>query len=198
MARQRRRPWRNALESLPRYERLLTGVQGLDEPVRTRELQEYAGLTSDLNGTLGALFMLEVQGRVHPTRAPRRQLIWHPGRRSGPRPETLPELLPFERVPKLLRYFGTTRVGTGPIMTDVHFVPVGSETHGRRERMLGALKILAVLGIAAWDREAGGWYEASATSSRPYVARMFGPREGEAVTVELSETLIDKLEADRG
>jgi hypothetical protein len=172
--------WQNVVSTLPRYERLLAGVRRLDEPVRTSELQKFAGL-ADQNGTLGALFMLEAEGLTYPERGIRRQYLWHPGERPGERPAKLPSLLPYERVPKLLRHFGQTAIGTAPIMHDVHFVPVGAEKHGRRERMLGALKILAVLGVAAYDDAKSGWYHARAGVAHPYVPGLFGPREGDPV-----------------
>jgi hypothetical protein len=184
----RKHRWHNVLSRLPKYERLLSGVQRLDEPVRTSDLQEYAGLASDLNGALGALFMLEAEGHVYPVRGQRRQYVWHPGDRTGERPEKLPNLLPYQRVPRLLKHFGRTTVGTRPIMFDVHFVPVGEEAHGRHERLLGALKILVSLGIAAYDEEEAGWYHASAKGRpRPYTARMFGERAGEEILVPFNE-----------
>jgi hypothetical protein len=179
---QRRRPWQNELSTLPKYERLLEGVRGLDEPVRTAELQSFAGLGSDLNGTLGALFMLEAVGHVHPVRGSRRQLIWHPRRRTGERPEKLENLLPYQRIPKLLRHFGRTTIGTRLIMLDVHFTPEGK--HGRHERILGALKVLVGLGIAAYDDEDSGWYYASANGlRRPYKTTVFGPWSPEGPVV---------------
>jgi hypothetical protein len=181
------------VSTLPRYERLLVGAQHLSEPVRTAELQEFAGLGSDLNGALGGLFMLEAELVVYPVRGSRRQFVWHPGERRGERPPTLPDLLPYQRVPKLLKYFGGTRVGTKPIMEDVHFVPVGAERHGRRERLLGALKILAALGVAAYDVEEAGWYYAAANGqSRPYRPAMFGIRGGDAVPMVSYDTVLDK------
>jgi hypothetical protein len=184
----RKHRWHNVLSTLPKYERLLSGVQGLDEPVPTSDLQEYAGLASDLNGALGALFMLEAEGQVYPVRGHRRQYVWHPGERTDERPEKLPNLLPYQRVPTLLKHFGRTTVGTRPIMLDVHFVPVGEEAHGRHERLLGALKILVSLGVAAYDEEEAGWYHASASGRpRPYKARMFGERAGEEILVPFNE-----------
>ena len=169
----------------------------MDEPVRTAELLEFAGLTSDLNGTLGALFMLEAVGRVYPVRGVRRQYVWHPGQRTGERPKKLPNLLPYQRIPKLLKYFGRTPIGTGPIMLDVHFVPVGAEAHGRHERILSALKILVDSGVAAYDHDESGWYHASASGyGRPYMARMFGPREGEEIVVSYDDELEAPLPAD--
>jgi hypothetical protein len=146
--------------------------------VRTSELQEFADLRSDLNGTLGALFMLEAEGHVHPVRGPRRQYIWHPQRRRDERPERLPALLPYERIPQLLRYFGRTPIGTKPIMLDIHLAHPGAEKRGQHERLLGALKILTALGIAAYDEEEAGWHHAGAKHERPYRRWRFGEPPG--------------------
>jgi hypothetical protein len=188
VARRRRVIWHNALSTLPRYERLLAGVRSLDEPVTTTELQEFAGLDKDLNGTLGALFMLEAQGYLYPIRAQRRKYIWYPGERPGERPEKLPELLPLRRLPTLLQHFGRTPIGTVPIMKDIHFE---SEKHGRRERLLGSLKVLAALGIAAYDEERSGWYDARSNGlRRMYKPGLFGPREGLFMTVPYDDRLL--------
>lgn len=184
-----RRRWHSPVTTLPRYERLLKGVSGLGAGVRTAELQEFAGLFSDLNGTVGALFMLEALGRVYPVRGVRRQYVWHPGQRVGERPARLPPLLPYVRIPRLLQHFGRTPIGTAALMRDVHFAGDRYEKHGHRERLLGALKMLAVLGIAAYDGEESGWFFAQAEVGRPYVIGTFGLESHDVAAVPFDENV---------
>jgi hypothetical protein len=193
MTARRKTRWKNPVATLPRYERLFKGVQGLAEPVRTIELQRFAQLAGDSNsnGIAGALFMLEVLGYVHVVRGSRKQYWWHPGKRSDERPKNLPDLLPYKRIVELLKYFGSTPIGTKPILFDVHLADPGHEIHGRHERALGALKILAVLGLAAYDEDASGWYWTSAATGRAYKRWTFGRPQSQATRVEYDEAKLD-------
>jgi hypothetical protein len=181
--------WRNELSTLPQYARLLRAVERLSEPVTTADLREYTGIR-DRNGLSGALFMLEALGYVYAIRGSRKALIWHPGRRHGERPQKLPDLLPYQRIPKLLKYFGRTPVGTTRVMEDVWF----EGRHGQHERVLGALKTLHILGYVAYDESAPGWYWTSAKRRRPYMQSIFG---APGIQVPYDEKEVGRVTADR-
>lgn len=157
------------------YEALAAVLSALPQnaPTPTTELGTAAGL-SDPDGLVGALRMMEVQGVVHELRGKRNQLCWLAGPRTGKRPKTLAPLLPYERVAKLLQWFGQTPIATDAVLHDVGLNPAKTKD---RERVLGALKALTAFGLVEWGRhsdQAITWRWRSASAARPYAAGHFG------------------------
>jgi hypothetical protein len=124
--------------------------------------------------------MLEVLGYGHHT-SPGRARCWSPGvradgRRWNPKEgcggfckartphRVVQQLCSLEYVLRLLRYFGTTKLATDRVMADVCW-------KGAREQMLGALKMLEVVGIATHgklSKQAVGWAWADTDECKPY------------------------------
>jgi hypothetical protein len=170
--------FRNTLkpESLARIRHVVEVAEALSEPMTTEGLIRAAMANSDSKGALGALRMLDVEGVVHATAGPRRQLVWN----RGPRPK---EVLPpkgarrerYGYLHDFLRHENTRWHATDFLAREAAFDPdlrVGSDDdgrplHGRKHRelpvnffrdngksarkyVLGALKALYWLELVAW------------------------------------------------
>jgi hypothetical protein len=166
-----RRPrFRNELSTLPSFVELVKVVSKMTRPMATNELAAAAGLEGDPRGVLGALWALELNGRVHATRGARGMYVWHPGERSGERPQKLPDLAPYEALQRTLREHGTTPIATDPLIRSAGLEPPPPRKTPAsvRAQVLGALKALLAIGLVActkYDAQAMAWHWATATAS---------------------------------
>lgn len=183
----RRVKWNNELATLPRYEELASLAKALREPATTEELGRRAGLEDDKHGVTGALLMLEALGVVHATPGNRKARVWRAGKRTGDRPPTLPPLLPYQRLVKLLKWFGQTPIGTRPALFDVHLGHPSQRNAASERKLRGALKALAALDLVSYDTATNGWFWRDAKARRPYRPGLFGLPEGLVERVEYDE-----------
>jgi hypothetical protein len=151
------------LTTLPKYHALIALVRALDAPATTAELRHAAGLDGERDSLVAALWALEVAGEVHATRVERNGLIWSRGLRPDERPPKLERnIAPFEHLIRTLREHGNTPLSTALLM---HITGL------TRERVLGALKVSAALGLVAYRSDpipdqrnwVVAWWWASAT-----------------------------------
>lgn len=163
--------YKNELTTLPQFQLLVEIARSLESESTTAELGERAAI-DDRDELMGALRMLEVQGVIHEVQGQRRQSLWHPGKRTTPRSETDQRVLvPYERIPKLLKHYGRTPIATEEIAREVW----ADEGKGH-ERVRGALKVLAVLGLVEsghYSSQAVTWWWRTAQHERPYSAGYF-------------------------
>jgi hypothetical protein len=191
-------PYKNEITTLDAYERLVGEVKKMQSLTSTADLRAAAGLDHDKPGAGGSLQMLEVLGYVHRVSI-QKSRCWNPGARDDRRywdPEngrskfcgaSVPNevrtyFCPFERIAVLLRHFGKTEIATDAIIEAVHL------TENRRERVLGALKTLAVVGLVAhakFGSQAVTWSWKNAEWSRPFKRDHFG---ASLKTVSLDES----------
>lgn len=159
--------YRNELDTLPQYVRLVAAALELSEPTETQRLAEASGLEHDPRGVLGALEALESQGKVHALRGKGNSYLWVAGARVGPASlSSLGRLERFERLGRLLEVLSSNPEvlrSTGELVRQL-----GA---GKNEKWLrGALKALTAIGIVlpvrfsaqAW---AWAWSEREAESN---------------------------------
>jgi len=172
----RRIKWNNELHTLPRYDSLVKTVTRLTEPTTTTELAARVGLDNDRHGVAGALYMLEALGQVHAIPGSRKARLWHSGKRPAhtTRPASLPPLLPYQRIIRLLQESGRTPIGTAPIVQDVHLGNRDDKNRAAMRRVRGALKVLVVMGLAGYDHSLNGWYWTDTSEAGGYRPGRFG------------------------
>jgi hypothetical protein len=172
----RRARFRNTLqpESLARIRSVVEIAPTIERPTPTKDVIDRARAAVDTKGASGALRMLDVQGVVHATAGPRRQLIWCPGQRpnDSDRPRGLKQEI-YQRLRDLLQHGNQSWHSTDFLLVTAGFDPhlhLGEHVlFGRpiRERdlpvntfrdagksarkfVLGALKALYWLELLAW------------------------------------------------
>ena len=165
------RGYRNELKGLDEIQTLIEDVQALARPTPTREVLGDVGLDEKTGN--GALRMLDLQNLCHCRSVGKSQLLW----RAGPRPEELepPRLLrahQYELLLDVLRQSSEDWLATDYLMRQADFTlrenrkgrPVGRaaklDSNSARKHVLGALKVLLVLGLVAtgkYGRQAVVW-----------------------------------------